>query len=112
MAKDADGDYYYDEGTVNEFLQDFGVYEKNGKFTLHYEPNDSEFKFSELALVLESARAPPTTDELPQGEHMVFRSDGSGANSGTDDLVLARNNSGTIESTLIVDASGATFTAE
>jgi hypothetical protein len=112
MAQDADGDYYYTEGTVNEQLDEFGLYEKDGQLSLHYKPGDTELRFSDLSVVLEAARAPPTTDELAQGEHLIFRSDASGANSAQDDLVLARNNSGTIESTPIVDASAATFSAE
>ena len=106
MAEDADGDYYYDEGTVNEIMDDWGVYEKDGKVNLHYKPTDNLMKFSDLATVFGSTRAAPDTDELPQGEQMLFVSDGTDANTADGDLALARNPDGTIETLVVAAATG------
>jgi hypothetical protein len=96
MAKDVDDDYYYDEGTLNEQLDEFGVYEKDGQVHVHFKPNDNTVRFSELAMLLSGKRATPTTDELAQGEYALFVSDGSG--DGTDgSLYAVHNDGGTIE---------------
>jgi hypothetical protein len=54
-----------------------------------------------------SPRGDPTTSELDDGEVMRFVSNGSGTGS-AGDLVYARNNSGTIQTQVIVAASNAT----
>lgn len=101
MAKDADGDYFYVEGTVNELMDDWAVYEKDGRVSLHYKPTDNEVSFTDLAVMLEAQRAAPDTDELADGEQMIYQADGSAANSAAGDLVVARNNSGTIEEAVL-----------
>lgn len=103
MAKDVDDDYYYDEGTLNEQLDDFGVYEKDGQFHVHYKPNDNVVGFSELAALLGGERADPATDELDDGEVIIYVADSESA--GTEDaLVAARNVDGDIVVEDITDA--------
>lgn len=101
MARDADGDYYYTEGTLNEQLDDWAVYEKDGQVSLHYKPNDNEVRFSDLAYVFEAQRGAPDADELADGEKMLYVADGSAANSTAGDVVVARNDGGTIEEAVI-----------
>lgn len=112
MAQDADGNYYYDAGTVNEQFEDWEFYE-DADGNLGLLKNGNEMRIHELAHLFGGQRAPPTSDELPQGdERMLFISDGSGGNTGAGDLALARNPDGTVETTPIVDASAATWTDE
>jgi hypothetical protein len=101
MARDVNDDYYYDEGTLNEQLDEFGVYEKDGQVHVHYKPNDNTVRFSELAAVLSDQRSAPDTSELAEGEYMLFVSDGGGAGTaGT--VYLAHNDSSTIELAAVV----------
>lgn len=50
-------------------------------------------------------RGAPTTDELADGERMLYVSDGSDGNS-AGDLVSARNNGGSIVAQVVAAASG------
>lgn len=107
MAEDADGDYYYDEGTVNEQMDEFAVYEKDGQVHVHHKGNDGLVKFDDVMMMFGGKRATPTTDELDQGEYAMFVSDGSG--DGTDATVyLVHNDGGTIEHASV--AADADFT--
>lgn len=109
MARDADGNYFYDEGTVNELFDSVKLYEdSDGKMGLYVGGN--EIRVHNLALGLRGERSPPDTDELDQGEKMIYVTDGSGgaASPATGDVVLSRNNGGTIETAVL----GSTFEAE
>jgi hypothetical protein len=109
MAKDADGNYFYDAGTINAQFDNVTVVEDaDGKLSLVVGGN--EIRVHNLALGLRGTRSPPSTDELDQGEKMIYVTDGSG-NAGTpvtDDVVLSRNNGGTIQTAVL----GSTFEDE
>jgi hypothetical protein len=47
MAKDIDDDYFYETGTVNENLENFQVYEKNGELHFHDTRTDDVTKVKE-----------------------------------------------------------------
>lgn len=99
MAQDADGNYYYEEGTLAEQFDDWGVYEDaDGNVGLL--KNGNELRFHDLAFVLSGQRAEPTTDELADGENMLYVADGAGANV-AGDVVVARNNGGAIETVVV-----------
>ena len=100
MAEDADGNYYYEEGTIAEQFDKWDVYEdSDGNVGLL--TNGSELRFHEVAHVFGAERANPDTDELAQGEKMLYVSDGSGSNSTSGDVVVARNNGDSIEEAVI-----------
>lgn len=109
MAENQDGNYYYEEGTINELFDDVRVVEDDdGKLSLVVGGN--EIRVHNLALGLRGERSPPTTDELEQGEKMVYVTDASGGatSPATGDVVLSRNNGGTIETAVL----GSAFEAE
>jgi hypothetical protein len=94
MAKDADGNYYYEEGTIAEQFDNWEVYEdSDGNVGLA--KNGNEVRVHELAHLFGAQRAEPTTDELADGEVMMYVSDGSGGGA-AGDFVVARNTSGTV----------------
>lgn len=96
MAKDVDGDYYYDEGTVNEQMDEMGLYEKNGQVHVHHKSNDGLVKLDDALVILGAERGTPTTDELAEEEYALFLSDGSGdGTAGT--AYLVHNDGGTIK---------------
>jgi len=100
MAQDADGNYYYDAGTVNEQFDEFDFYE-DADGNLGLLKNGNELRVHELAHLFGGERAHPDTDELAQGEKMLYVSDGTGANSTSGDVVIAQNNGGSIEEAVI-----------
>lgn len=100
MAQDADGNYYYDEGTIAEQMDEWDLYE-DADGNVGLAKNGNEVRIHELAYLFGGQRAHPDTDELAQGEKMLYLSDGSGSNSTAGDLVVARNNSGSIEEAVI-----------
>jgi hypothetical protein len=103
MAQDADGNYYYDEGTVAEQFDNWEVYEDSDGNVGFYN-GSGEFRLHELAFAFGGQRAEPTTDELADGEYLVYVADGNGANA-AGDVVAARNNSSSIETAVIVGAA-------
>lgn len=105
MAKDADGNYYYDAGTVNEQWSNVELTEdSDGNLSMVVAGN--EMRFHDLAYLWSGKRAAPGTDELDQGDHMLFVSDGTDANTADGDLALARNPDGTVETVTVAAASG------
>lgn len=105
MAKDADGNYHYTEGTVSEQMDSWDIYEdSDGNIGLYNGSN--EVRIHDVALLFGAKRAAPDTTELAQGEHMLFVSDGTDANTADGDLALARNPDGTIETVTVAAASG------
>lgn len=104
MAQDADGQYYYDAGTVNEQMDNVDVYEdSDGNFGILV--NGNEVRVHELAHLFSSTRAAPDTTELAQGEQMLYVSDGTSSNTSAGDLAMARNPDGTIETATVLAAS-------
>lgn len=90
MAKDADGNYYYDEGTIAELFDGWEVYE-DADGNIGFLKNGKELRLHEAGHVFGDQRAEPTTDELGADEKMLFVGDGSGdTTAGT--LYLAENN--------------------
>lgn len=94
MAKDADGNYYYDAGTVNEQFDNVDVVEDSDG-NLSIVVNGNEVRVHELAHLFSGQRAEPGTNELADGEVMMYVSDGSGAGA-AGDFVVARNSGGTV----------------
>jgi len=105
MARDADDNYYYDEGTIAEQFENWDVYEdEDGNVGFYYEDDDSsaELRLHEAGHVFGSTRGDPTTEELADGESMLFVSDGTG--TGADgDLVFASSDGTTITTTIAAD---------
>lgn len=94
MAKDADGNYYYDEGTLAEQFENWEVYEDSDG-NVGFAKNGNEFRLHELAHLYGAHRADPDNTELADGEVMMYVADGTG--TGADgDLCAARNAGGTV----------------
>ena len=74
MARTQDGEYYYDAGTINEQLEDYEVYEQDGRLYLNKEGADPEaaISFDGVAQILQGARAEPKVEELDGTEHMIY----------------------------------------
>ena len=72
MAKDADGNYYYEAGTVNELFDDIALVEEDGG-ELGVETPDGVARVGGLASVLGGFRdATMTTNDLDAGEGAVY----------------------------------------
>jgi hypothetical protein len=88
MAKDADGNAYYDAGTIVEQFDDWEVYEDaDGNVGFYKASADAELRLHEAGHVFGDQRPAPGTDELADGEQMLYVSDGTNATAG--DLILA-----------------------
>jgi hypothetical protein len=71
MAKDADGNYYYDAGTVNELFDEVSLVEGDGE--LEVETPDGVSRVGGLASVLGGFRdSSATTDDLASGEGAIY----------------------------------------
>lgn len=105
--------YHYDAGTLNAQFDQYEIVEENDHLRFIHEATGAEFKYdgssfktvddsgnvgllSPLLLTLAGQTTAPTTDDLADGEYMMYVADGSGANA-AGDLVAARNNGGVIE---------------
>lgn len=78
MAKDADGNYYYEAGTIAEQLDDWEVYEDDdGNIGFYKSSTDTELRLHEAGHVFGDQRPEPGTDELADGEQMLFVGDGT-----------------------------------
>lgn len=109
MAKDADGNYYYDAGTINEQFDNVEIVEdSDGKLGVIVD--GTEIRVHNNAWGLRGQRSPPDGTELDEGEQMIYVTDGTGGATTpvAGDVVLTRNNSGTIETAIL----GSTFEAE
>ncbi len=106
MARDADGNYYYDAGTVNEQFDNVDVVEDSDG-NLSIVVNGNEMRVHEFAHLFGGKRAAPGTDELSEAddEHMLFVSDGTDSNTADGDLAIARNPDGTVETATVVAAT-------
>lgn len=100
MAKDANNDYYYDAGTVNEEFEDIALVEGAGE--LNVETPNGVSKVSAFGANLGAQQGAPSTDNLAQGEAVLFYSDGSDSNTAAGDLGAARNVSGNIETATVI----------
>jgi hypothetical protein len=81
MAETHTGEAYYDAGTINEQLDDYEVYEQDGRLYLNKEGADPEeyISFDGLAQILQAERAAPALDELSGDEHMIFVDEADGS---------------------------------
>jgi len=79
MAETQNGNAYYEAGTINEQLEDYEVYEENGRLYLNKEAADPEsaVSFDVAATILQgSIASPPTNEEVGDfDEHMLFVAD-------------------------------------
>ncbi len=71
MARDADGNYYYDAGTVNEQFDNVAVTE-DADGNLSMTVSGDEMRVQEFAHIFGGQRADPTVDELSGGEVMLY----------------------------------------
>lgn len=93
MARDADNNYYYDEGTVAEQFDNWEVYEDADGNVGFYNGNE-EVRLHEVAFALGAPRTEhPGTDELADGESAVYVFDDGGGNI---DLFAAYNDGGSV----------------
>lgn len=103
MARDADGNYYYDEGTVAEEMDNWEVYE-DADGNLGFYDGSSELRLQDAGHVLTSARGDPDATELAEGEGMLYISDGTGA--GTEgELAYAYNDGSNIVTAVAGDVT-------
>lgn len=77
MAETQDGEYYYDAGTINEQLDEYEVYEQNGRLYLNKEAADPEeaVSFDGVTEFLQSPRAAadvPDSSELAEDETAIY----------------------------------------
>jgi len=106
MAQDADGNYYYDAGTINEELDNVAIVEDSDG-NLSVEVGGEEVRIHQLSFLFSGQREAPGTDELSQSDNdmMLFVSDGTGSNTSAGDLAIARNPDGTVETAVVAAAS-------
>lgn len=72
MAKDADGNYYYDEGTIAEQFENWDVYEDSDGRVGFFD-GTNEARFDVEAFFNGTFRsASMTTDDLASGEGAVY----------------------------------------
>lgn len=102
MARDVDGNYYYDEGTVNEQFDNVEVVEDSDG-NLSITVNDNEMRVHEFAHLFGGQRSVPTEPELAAGEVMMYVSDGTGAGA-AGDFMLARNDGSSINEVILATA--------
>ena len=89
MAETQDGEYYYDAGTINEQLDDYEVYEVDGRLYLNKEGADPEeaVSFDGITEYLQNERTDDDPDgtELAEGEFAIYAHRQTG---GTDGIEL------------------------
>ena len=108
MAKDADGNAYYDAGTIAEQFDDWEVYEDaDGNVGFYKASADAELRLHEAGHVFGDQRPTPGTDELADGEQMLYVSDGTNGSLSAGDLVLATSD-GDAVSVFTVDTTDPT----
>jgi len=94
MARDADDNYYYDEGTIAELFDEWDVYEDEDG-NVGFLKNGNELRLHEAGHVFGDERGEPDAAELADGERMLFVGDGSGTTT-AGELYLSENDSDTI----------------
>ena len=77
MAETHTGEAYYDAGTINEQLDDYEVYEQNGRLFLNKEGADPQeyVSFGGLTQYLQNPRDStniPDAEELAEGETALY----------------------------------------
>ena len=75
MAEKANGDYYYDAGTINEQLDEYEIYELDGKLYLNNEAGGSDdyVSFDGVAQLLGGVRDADLSDaDLAEGESGLY----------------------------------------
>lgn len=101
MAKDADGNYYYDAGTIAEQFDNWEVYE-DADGNVGFYNGTAELRLHEAAHVFGQQRGQFEEQELGDGEVALYISDGSGAGA-AGDLVMATGSS-TDDDTLVAES--------
>jgi len=99
MAETQNGNAYYEAGTINEQLEDYEVYEENGRLYLNKEAADPEsaVSFDSAAMVIQGTRPTPTNEEIGDfDETLLYRNE-------SDQLVMAERS----DSSNNPDADGA-----
>jgi hypothetical protein len=91
MAKDADGNYYYDAGTVNEQFDNVAVTE-DADGNLSMTVGGNEMRVHEFAHIFGAQRGRFEEQELGDGEVALYVSNGDGAGN-AGDLVAATGSS-------------------
>jgi hypothetical protein len=106
MAQDADGNYYYDAGTVNEQMDNVDIIEDEDGY-LSIAVGGEEVRVHNLAFLFGAQRAHPGTDELSESDNemMMFVSDGTANNVDAGDLAVARNPDGTVQTAPVVEVA-------
>lgn len=101
MARDADDNYYYDEGTIAEQFENWEVYEDSDGNVGFYD-GTNEQRLHGGAKTLSGPRDDPGTDEIADGEGMLYITDGT--TTGTaGDLCYAYNDTDTITTAVVGD---------
>jgi hypothetical protein len=100
MARDADGNYYYDAGTVNEQFDNVAVTE-DADGNLSMTVSGSEMRVQEFAHIFGAQRGQFEEQELGDGEVALYVSNGDGAGAAGD--LVAATGSATDDSTLVAE---------
>jgi hypothetical protein len=105
MAEQPNGDYYYDAGTINEQLEDFEVYEHDGRLYLNNEADgNSAIAFDGVAQLFANYRtSQPGSGEVGENETLMYVYD-----DGSDLVLQAAFNNGSS----VVYTSLGTFSGE
>jgi len=101
MAKDADDNYYYDEGTIAEQFEDWDVYQDSDGNVGFYD-GSGEIRLHNLGFVLGGARDDPTDAELGEDEGMLYVSAGNDTGA-TGDLLYAYNDGSSVTVVIVGD---------
>jgi len=101
MAETQDGEYYYDAGTINEQLDDYEVYEADGRLYLNKEsadPNEA-ISFGGITEYLQSPRASgdaPDDAELADDETAIYARVKSGTDTDGVGLFASHNDGSSV----------------
>jgi len=101
MAQDADGNYYYEEGTIAEQLDSWDVYEDSDGNLGFYDGTD-EKRFHGGADVLSGPRDDPADTEIASGEGMLYITDGT-TTGAEGDLCYAYNDGSSVTAVIVGD---------
>jgi hypothetical protein len=103
MATDDQGNYYYDAGTVNEQLDDFEVYERDGRLFFNNEADGAATALLGNGVGFPGQRGAPANSAFDNvDQRALYIADGNASSSSAGDLVLARaDGSGGVEEAVI-----------
>lgn len=101
MAKDSDGDYYYEAGTVNEQFDDIALVEQDGG-ELGVETPDGVARLAGVASVLGDVRSESmTASDLESGESAVYVVYGGSGTEYVLEFALHNPDDGVVQTTTI-----------